>query len=81
VAGVHYKECATYIIVVQTSLSGFDVTTILEHGHMGIIKTIVKNEAVHMYFRFVPVIDMEYPMKGQDVPLPWYVFFFSMQPP
>ena len=25
-SGVHYKECATHTVVVQTSLSRFDVT-------------------------------------------------------
>ena len=32
VAGVHYKEYATHIVVVQTFLSRFDGTTTLVHG-------------------------------------------------
>ena len=31
-AGVHNKECATHTIVVQTSLSRYDITTTLVHG-------------------------------------------------
>lgn len=30
--GVHYKECATHTIVVQTYLSRCDITTTLVHG-------------------------------------------------
>ena len=32
ITGVHYKEYAMHTVVVQTSLSRFDITTTLVHG-------------------------------------------------